>query len=773
MNKYTEKIPQELKNLKQWGNYKKIWVPERKKYTKIPLNSWDGSPGKSNDPSTWSDFETALRGLEKNKEADGLAFYFANGYVGLDIDHIKDELDSFGEGGPSELLSTIREMTKNSYLEISLSGEGIHVLFKGKIPGKHRRKGNFEMYESGRFFALTANTIQSTPTIESLSQDEMKKLFKFIFGEDKVIPITKNASPIKPVDLSIREIIEKAENSRTGKRFKLFMSGGWEEFYNSQSEADMAFANDLAFWCGKDFTKMDTIFRNSSLIREKYDEKRGATTYGKALLNKAINETSEVYSPKNDDEGLNYDLSFMDSQQEVVHHSMDDMGNAQRFLDAFPDKFLYSYTDKKWFDYTGSHWEEDTKGVVYQAADLIPQRMLKENLVLPDSLSEKEAQKAQDKWAKFISKTRNNSAKKNMLEEVKHHVSVGHGDFDKDNMLLNTASGYVDLTTGELHDHDVKRRFSMETAAEYSSATDCPRWIEFLNQIFDGDQELIHYIQKAFGYMITGSITEQVMFVFYGAGRNGKSVLTSIIQDILGSYAKTINVSNLMVQRGNSGPNSEIARLENARLVVTNEANEGDRLDESLIKQLTGGDRIVSRFLYGQEFEFTPRFKLLMVTNHKPNIYGTDDGIWRRMVMIPFNVQIPKDKIDKKLKYKLQAEAAGILNWIVEGCLMWQSEGLEPPQSVKREVTEYRNEMDEIAEFIEEKCEVNPQFEVKSSELYQAYKDWALSTSHHVFSSTTFGKKMADKFSKKHKRDGEYRQGIKLKEPYSGLNDLL
>ncbi|MBD5429329.1 phage/plasmid primase, P4 family [Lactobacillus sp.] len=760
-----EKIPTELKNLKQWGNFHKIWVEERQKYTKIPINSYDGSPGKSNDSSTWCSFDEALAGLNKWDNADGLAFYFANGYVGLDIDHIDEDLDRWrnGDSDPSNLVNKIRTLTKNTYLEISLSGKGIHAIFKGKIPGKHRRKGNFEMYEKGRFFALTGNTIQEKPEIISLNETENKELYEFCFGKDKVIPINPSVD-LKPIDLSVPEIIKKAEASRTGKRFELFMKGGWESFYNSQSEADMAFANDLAFWTGKDFTKMDTIFRNSSLMREKYDTRRGETTYGKSLLNKAIAETQEIYSEGKEKP---YDFSKLKSDKKPTHFSQDDMGNAERFINLFGKKFKYSYTDKNWFCYNGNYWESDESGLIEKAADMVPQYMLKEPLPIDPSLDEKQEQKAREKWEKFISKTRSNKGKKAMLDEVKHHVAIKHGEFDRDKMLLNTESGYVDLTTGELKNHNAKKLMSLMANSEYTTSAQCPMWINFLNQIFNGDEELIHYMQKVLGYTLTGSIAEQSMWMLYGNGRNGKSVFLSVVQAIMGSYARTINIENLMMKSSDIGkPNPEIARLESARVAITSEGNEGNSLNEGLIKQLTGGDRIVARFLYGKDFEFTPQFKILMATNHLPYIRGIDLGIWRRLKIIPFLVQISLDQVDKHLLDKLLSEKAAILNWMIEGCLAWQREGLEPPRAVIDATEGYKGEMDETQQFIDECCDVDENYYVNSSDLYRKYKNWCGENGNYTLSHRKFSQKMKDKFESKHTRLGTQFVGLRIHVDY-------
>lgn len=577
-----ENIPNELQSLKQWGLFQKIWQPERNKYTKIPHNALNGGAGKSNDPSTWVDFKTALEAL-KTYQMDGLAFFFANGYVGLDIDHIGDELDKFRSGDYQEnTVSQAITMTK-SYMEVSISGSGIHAIFKGKIPGTRRRKGNVEMYDSGRFFALTGNTIgQYQKEVNVVTTDVMKLMYHKYFGEDNVVTIN-NHNPIKPNDLDVDEVIKRAEMSRTGDRFKVFMNGGWEGFYPSQSEADLAFANDLAFWTGRDFNKMDQIFRSSNLFRPKYDEKHGKTTYGVALLNKAINEAHETFDPKRMPL-RKYQFNFAkdeDKQTEKPPRSWDDTGNADRFMDTFGKLVKYSYIDKCWYCYNGGYWEADNEGKVAQYVDMTVDNMRNEKLHVSADV---DPEKAKEAWDKFLKKTRSNSSKKAILSEVQHRVPVLHGEFDQDKTLLNTANGYVDLSSGILHEHDIKKMFSQQADVDYTDNIDCPEWSEFLDQIFDNDQELIHYIQKAVGYSATGSIKEQVMFILYGNGRNGKSIFIDTISDILGTYAKSMQADSIMVRQNSSGANSDIARLESARLVTSSEPNEGVRLDEGLVK---------------------------------------------------------------------------------------------------------------------------------------------------------------------------------------------
>lgn len=769
-----QNIPQELRNLKQWGLFELKWVEARKKNTKIPINPYDGSAGKSNDPNTWSDFDTAMRALNDIERADGLAFYFTNGYVGLDIDHIDSNLEDWraGDNDPNNLVNKFKDLTDNTYMEVSQSGTGIHAIFKGKIPGKRRRKGNYEMYQTGRFFALTGNNIIPDPTIKSMSDDEMKTLYEFLFGKDNVVQLHSETDNITPVDLSVVEIIKRAENSaKTGTRFTMFMKGGWEQFYSSHSEADMAFANDLAFWTGRDFHKMDTIFRNSSLMREKFDEKHGAVTYGTSLLNKAINETQNIYNPESDsqDSESSYTFSFNeDKTKKIMPRSWDDQGRGLRMRDQFATVLKFNAVDKKWFFFNGSYWQEDIGNQkVELAAERVANSIKTEKPELKFS-TKTDNDKAMNEWYRFQKDSRSHMAKMHMIDEFKKYVIVKHGEFDKEDMLLNTESGYVDLSNGELHDHDIDKKFSHQTLAEYSDNVDAPLWEKFLNQIFNNDEELIHYVQKAIGYSFTGSVDEQCLFILNGRGRNGKSVFSNVVSDVAGNYAKQMNVQTIVAKKNQSGSaNSDIARLEGARIVTSSELNEGDRFDESLVKQLTGGDKILARFLYGSEFEYKPKFKIWMATNHLPIIRGTDDGIWRRIKIIPFNIQIPKEKVDKKLEYKLKAEYTGILNWIVQGAIMWQQEGLEDPEAVKQVIENYRAEMDPLDAFLEECCTTGQNYSIKARDMYDAYHEWAKESEEYKMSMTKFGREMSKKLLRVKKRDGWCYVGLKLKEPDS------
>ena len=752
------KIPHELKELHHWCGYK---LQQRNgKTTKIPIDANTGGLGKSNDESTWSDFQTALSSMNEFG-CDGIGFYFKEPYIGIDIDNIQEDIKSYQSGNGDNIVSEFVDML-GSYAEISPSGNGIHIILKGELPPNGSRKGNKEFYSSGRFFTVTGNAIGGyNHIVDDTDYGKINYLHnKYIASNEPIkSPAVLNN---QGNNLSETEIIRIAKNSKNGTRFEVLFNGDWSQFYDSQSEADMAFANDLAFWTACDYEKMDNIFRSSSLYREKWERKQSGSTYGELTLNKAIQECSNVFNPQQNNDDFNlYVLENSTKEVKKKYYSYDDTGNAERFTDNFNDAVRYSYVRKNWYFYNGKTWSLDQEGKVKSLVDEILEKMKQEPVFVSDDVDEEEAQKNLRKHIKY---SRGSNGKTNMLKESQHLLPIQPDEFDKDKHLLNVQNGYLDLTTGQLHEHDKNKFFTKISSIEYTDKIDCPQWIDFLYQIFDGNKPLIDYMQRAVGYSLSGSTEEQMMFILHGNGRNGKSVFLDIITEIMGSYTTNIQPQTLMVKPQQGSANSDVARLDGARLVTTTEPNDGMRFDEGLVKQMTGGDKVTARFLYGDEFDYFPQFKIWMATNHKPIIRGTDDGIWRRLAVIPFTVQIPENKVDRQLKNKLKREMKGILNWAVEGYQEWKRIGLNEPQVIKDQRITYRTEMDAVELFIEECCVRKDGEREKASNLYGIYKSWAKDNEQYLMSSTKFGREMSNKFQKI-TSNGVHYVGIKLKHP--------
>lgn len=728
------KIPVELKKEKQWV----AWTLD-----KLPKNPHTGKNAQSNNPATWGTFEQALASCDKYG-FDGVGFVFdGKKYFGVDLDHCLEDDDLV-----TEFIETL-----GSYTEYSKSNQGIHIICKGTLPDGRRRRGQIEMYNTGRYFCCTGNVYDEKYTKVVDCTETIKVLHsKYLYEETpKVAPRVFQA-----VDLSDQEIIDKARNCKTGGVFQLLYSGQWQGIYSSQSEADLALCNYLAFWCQKDAQKMDRIFRTSGLMRDKWDKFRGQYTYGQKTIEQAISHCVDVYEPQAVSNDTEIALAFFGKGQEGVaelpknHYDMTDTGNAQRLRDKYKGNIKYSYVRKKWYYWTGKIWAVDNTGEIKKLADEIINDIKKE------AFMEKDEDKQQEllKWA---SRTASSKGKEAMVKETQHidGIPILMEELDCYTDYLNCQNGIINLRTGELLPHDSNFMMSRISYAEYDNSGKQPKmWLYFLNDVTNGDKELQEYLQKCVGYSLTGSIREQCAFFLYGLGNNGKSTFLDTIADLLGSYASNVQPDTIMMRKNDSGANSDIARLKSTRFVTSEEPTEGVRLNEGLVKQLTGGGKVTCRFLYGDEFEYEPEFKIWIGTNHKPIIRGTDTGIWRRIRLIPFEVNIPKEKVDKNLKYKLRKELPQILKWAVEGCIKWQTEGLALPKCVDQATKEYKVEMDILASFMESCLEidyVNGDL-VPAQDLFNLYVAWAKKNNEFEMTSRKFfteiGKKLPEKVRK-------------------------
>jgi putative DNA primase/helicase len=304
------------------------------------------------------------------------------------------------------------------------------------------------------------------------------------------------------------------------------------------------------------------------------------------------------------------------------------------------------------------------------------------------------------------------------LASKQEAVAVLPDDLDKDSFLLNVNNGTLDLRAGVLRAHNRADLITKLAPVDYDPNAEMPLIKEFLLEIMNISSDLVPFIQRMFGYSLTGDTREQVLPLCFGVGANGKTTLLGLFQEMLGDYAMATSTSMLMIKR-NESIACDLATLKGMRFVTASGVEDGQRFAESKVKELTGGDLITARHLYGDPFTFKPNFKIWLCVNHKPTIRGTDMGIWRRVHLIPFAVVIPKERQDKNLPLKLRQELPGLLTWAVAGCLEWQKNGLGVPGAVEQATKGYKEEMDVLVQFIAERCTVDESMSTQSSQFTQ------------------------------------------------------
>ena len=402
-----------------------------------------------------------------------------------------------------------------------------------------------------------------------------------------------------------------------------------------------------------------------------------------------------------------------------VEYTDDDAGNAELFIDRHGHDLRYVHGLGNWLIFEGRWLQDATKGILRQV------KKFRKKLLLQASseISDRKAEDAAIERAKQMGKV---PTIRNMLTlaESDARVALTLNDIDNDPWLVGAKNAVIDLRTGEARTHSRECYITKCLAVDYDPDASCPRWRAFLGEIFL-DPELVRYVWKAVGYSLTGTVAEKVFFFLHGGGNNGKTRFSDTIFKLLGSYAKRVADSILRVNAHGTEPALAKAEIFSKRFLCSSEIEEDAKLNEKLVKDISGGDTISGRFLYQNSFDFSPVGKLWLYGNHKPVIKGTDEGIWSRVRLIPFEQKFEGAAADKNLEAKLLAELPGILNWAIQGALLLQKEGLTPPKAVTDAGEQYRAEEDDLGEFIREKTRESRSGFVLHGVLFAAYEKWA------------------------------------------------
>ncbi|MBA7537549.1 DNA primase [subsurface metagenome] len=414
-----------------------------------------------------------------------------------------------------------------------------------------------------------------------------------------------------------------------------------------------------------------------------------------------------------------------------------DLRNSENFSKKYSGQLLHCQNWNSWLVYQRGKWEREEMNETQEFAKRVIMDYYRQASEIIDD-------KARKDLINQALRCESKRAIRAMIDLSVSSMAVIPEDFDRDSYILNLKNGTLSLKTMEFRGHKPEDRLTKMAKVDYGPETKCPKWLSFLEKIFEGNKDLINYIQNSLGYSLTGDTGEQCLFISYGIGFNGKSTFINTIQEILGDYAINTPFDTFLSRRGEHIPN-DIARLKGARFVNAIEAGEGRGFNEELLKRLTGRDKITARFLRQEFFEFYPTCKLWLATNHKPMIKEFSPAFWGRIKLIPFKITISEEERIPHYEKILLREGEGIFNWILEGYKKWKEEGLNVPEEIKEATAQYKDQMDIIAEFIEDCCIENRLAQATTKKLYKAYNEWCEENKEKPIKSRAFGRRLEER----------------------------
>jgi putative DNA primase/helicase len=798
------RMPAVLKTLPQWVLWQLLEAPNASgelKLNKVPINPRTLHGASSTDPKTWATYDACVAALSKarttwaqrpptsyNKkpatyQGAGLGFVFtaADAFMLVDLDKSLDPATGQIAAWAQSIVETLQ-----SYTQRSVSGEGLHMLVAASLPTEDKQHGNMQMWDRARFVAMTGWHLPNTPTTIEARQSQLTMVHAAHILMPKAQEAhqkaqqqtrrqqaqTRTATAGGPPVLTDQEIVDKLRQAKNSAKFAALWSGD-KTGYTSQSEADLALLDLLAFYT-KDPAQLDALFRQSGLCDTKWTDRQG---YRDKTITKALQRVTEHYDPEDyiAEQTAFKQRSTQDAARRqngsrpdpVETHGpnpalpLSDYTNALAFVRDHQADVRYLEAWGKWLHWTGTHWSYEVQGPIMQKAKVTIKRFLQQAEHLDDD--------ALEKWMKHIKASLNKGKLEAMiaLAQDEPRIDIRLTALNTHPWLLPCANGTLDLQRGTLRPAKRSDYLTDCLTTRYDPNATCPKWDAFLWRIMGGavgnedadalradelrQQEeidtrarnLIRFIQRVLGQCLSGDVSEQDLYIFYGTGANGKSTLINTILALLAGYAMKATAELLLITRSDRHP-TERADLFGKRLVATIETQEAGRLNETFVKEATGGDPIRARRMREDFWEFLPTHKMILATNHKPEIRGTDYAIWRRIKLVPFTVTIPTAEQDKALPADLLKELPGILAWMVRGCLDWRENGLRPPPDVLLATEAYRQEQDVFEAFLETECFRTPTARVSAADLYQAYEGWCRNNDIEPITKRAFGQRLGD-----------------------------
>ncbi|HHV02301.1 MAG TPA: nucleoside triphosphatase [Bacteroidales bacterium] len=739
------------KDIKENGRFC-LWRYEKQqgRQTKVPYQI-SGQRASSRNIQHFTSFEEVIKAVPRY---DGIGMGVFSPFAAVDIDDcVKDgELSGLAE----DVIHTL-----DSYTEYSPSGKGVHIIVKVKdfAFDKSRyyinnRKIGLEVYVPGatnRFVTLTGNTIHQT---EPAYRDEELQLIL-----DSYMKRDELSSPQRTVPGSYLEdesVIRKAQKSRQKEKFLKLWQGNISG-YASPSEADLALCSMLAFWCGGDMEQMDRIFRQSGLMRDKWER----DDYRKSTLERAVKSCTSFYKPVrvtyaaddfNNISGQLQDFDLLNNPR----YRFGDIGFGRLFADVYKDICRFVPERKKWYVFSGKCWQADVGSL--KAMELC--KSLADDL-LQYALTINE-EHLRTNFLKECGKWQQRRFRETYLKEAQSIYPLPFNTFDQDRYLLNCQNGTLDLRTMQFHEHKASDFLSKIAGASYLPEVRSERFEQYIDEIMSGDLDKAKFLQKSLGYAVTGDTRHECLFFLYGeTSRNGKGTLMESVLKVLGDYGRAVRPETIAQKRftNSQAPSEDIARLVGIRLANISEPGRGLLLNAAQVKTMTGNDTLNARFLHENSFDFEPQFKLYINTNYLPIVNDMTLFSSGRVIIIPFNRHFDETEQDRSLKERFAKPdvQSAILNWLIRGYQLLCEEGLKPPKAVQESTAEYARESNKVIQFIEESLIEDSASEIKTSLVYEAYRTWCVKNGHFPENNRNFNhelRKVADVARKRPKTGG-------------------
>jgi putative DNA primase/helicase len=753
----VEAIPAELTDRKQWVCWRSIVKKDGP--TKIPFQV-DGIAASSTDPQTWTTFETATESVHK---FDGLGFTFSStdDFIGIDLDACRDPETGTLEPWAVEVVQWFA-----TYTEVSPSQTGVKLFAKSKHEWNHRKKikldgdgyngksPGIEVYQAGRYFTVTGQLVGDVCEVRYC--DDSLEWLADRFKMRREQPIASEQRP----EQTATPIIERAskylatlEPSISGQdgSGKLFYAACRlvKGFELSDSDAMRLLTNEFNPRCQPPWSERE--------LRHKVEDARKTSEPSGYLLEvrKVGEQNCSSTSPANKKPKRASNGGAL-----LAAENRTDAGNARRFIDAFHDELLYVAPWKKFLAWDGKRWHEDSGVGVNQRAKDYSDSLWEDFVGAAKVLDGEDAKNKLNSLRSFVAKSNGSHGIESYLKLAAYdeRVVCQVDALNADPYLLNCSNGTIDLRTGKLRPHSPSDRITQLAPVDYYQDADCLKWLDTMDLVFDGNAELIRYVQQLLGYSLTGDTSQHILPIAWGSGCNGKSTIWGTVTELLGDYSTLANDDLLLGDKSNHP--TEKAALYQKRFVAISEPEKNASLREARVKELTGDRTITARRMHEDFWSFQRTFTFWLSTNHLPRIDGTDEGIWRRVKLIPFTVDIrtktkPIPDLDRWL---VANEGPGILAWLVRGYIDYRTNGLVEPSVVTQATSVYRADSDPLGDFIQDCCITGKYEEETSQKLYEAYQEHG-----GKWSVSAFGRALAERYEKAKSKLGKNRDKVVYK----------